>query len=141
MSAATLLERLDGVKKTGPDRWVARCVVHEDRSPSVSVRELPDGRVLVHCFAGCKNEEILDAIGLHWSALFPTDWAGKDFRRAPGIPASDVLRCVAGEVTLVLLIARDMEQGLIPAPKDIERLAVANRRIQAALETINVRSY
>jgi hypothetical protein len=132
MSAAALLERLDGVRKTGPDRWVARCVVHQDRSPSVSVRELPDGRVLVHCFAGCKNEEILDAIGLHWSALFPTDWAGKQFRKAPGIPASDVLKALAFESLVVSVIANDMLRKREISEADFDRLALARRRINAA---------
>jgi hypothetical protein len=132
MSAAALLERLGGVRKTGPDRWVARCVVHEDRSPSVSVRELPDGRVLVHCFAGCKNEEILDAIGLHWSTLFPTDWAGKQFRKAPGIPASDVLKALEFESLVVSVIANDMLRKREISEADFERLALARRRINAA---------
>jgi hypothetical protein len=32
---------------------MACCPAHDDRNPSLSVRRAPDGRVLVHCFAGC----------------------------------------------------------------------------------------
>lgn len=71
MSADALLLRLDGVKRTGPNRWIGRCPAHDDRSPSMAVRELDDGRVLVHCFAGCSVEEILSAAGLEFHALFP----------------------------------------------------------------------
>lgn len=49
MSAAkVLLSRLDGVKEAGPGKWIARCCAHEDRKPSLSIREVED-RVLVHC--------------------------------------------------------------------------------------------
>jgi hypothetical protein len=40
-----LLDRLQGVKRTGPSRWIARCPAHEDRRPSLAVRELDDGRL------------------------------------------------------------------------------------------------
>lgn len=59
MSAGALLARLDAVKPTGPGRWLARCPAHEDRSPSLSIRELDDGRTFVHCFAGCYALEVL----------------------------------------------------------------------------------
>ena len=53
MTAATFLDRLDGVKRTGAGRWLARCPAHDDKRASLAVRELDDGRVLVHDFAGC----------------------------------------------------------------------------------------
>ena len=39
MTAATILDRLDGVRPTGDGRWIARCPAHDDRSPSLSIRE------------------------------------------------------------------------------------------------------
>lgn len=69
--ATTLLDRLDGVRQSGPGRWLARCPAHEDRSPSLSIRELDDGRVLLHDFGGCDTEAVLDALGLELQALFP----------------------------------------------------------------------
>ncbi len=47
MSADRLLSALDGVKRIGVDRWLTRCPAHDDRRPSLSVRELDDGRLLV----------------------------------------------------------------------------------------------
>jgi DNA primase len=38
--------------------WMARCPAHEDRSPSLAIRE-SDGRVLVHCHAGCKQGDVI----------------------------------------------------------------------------------
>jgi DNA primase len=53
MKVDAFLDKLTKVKRTGNGTWLACCPAHEDRSPSMSVRELDDGRVLVHCFAGC----------------------------------------------------------------------------------------
>jgi hypothetical protein len=51
--------------------WQARCPVHDDRTPSLSIREGADGRVLLHCFAGCETGAVLEALGLQFSDLFP----------------------------------------------------------------------
>jgi hypothetical protein len=83
MSADTLLSRLDGVKKTGPDRWLARCPAHEDRRASLSIREVDDGRTLVHCFALCRPEEVLAALGMDWSALPPWTGPARSSRKRP----------------------------------------------------------
>ena len=71
MSMTKLLDRLEKVRKTGPGRWIACCPAHDDHSPSLALRELDDGRVLVHCFAGCSAHEIVSAVGLDLSDLFP----------------------------------------------------------------------
>ena len=69
MSANTLLSRLDGVKPTGPGKWMARSPCRKDRTPSLSVRELEDGRTLLHDFGGASVEEVLTAVGLTFSDL------------------------------------------------------------------------
>jgi len=62
MSADDFLGLLDKVKNTGQGRWIACCPAHDDRSPSLSIRALDDGRVLVHCFAGCDVGSVLEAV-------------------------------------------------------------------------------
>lgn len=74
MTAAKLLDRLEYVRGNGRDRWVARCPAHDDRDPSLSIAETTDGRVLIHCHAGCGAIAVLDAVGLNWGDLFsPND--------------------------------------------------------------------
>ena len=48
--------------------WMARCPAHDDRNPSLSIRE-SEGRVLVHCHAGCAQSEVLGALRVRglWS--------------------------------------------------------------------------
>ena len=75
MSVEVLLDRLDGVRRTGPNSWMARCPAHPDRNPSLSV-SVKDGRVLVHCFAGCHPDAVLGAVDLTWKDLRePNPWA------------------------------------------------------------------
>ena len=71
MVAEELLRLLEGVKQVGPGRWVARCPAHDDHTPSLSIREAEDGRILLHCFAGCRTADVLQALGLTWRDLFP----------------------------------------------------------------------
>ena len=59
-----VLARLATVQQRQGGGWQARCPAHEDRHPSLSIDETDDGRVLLHCFAGCARARVLDAIGL-----------------------------------------------------------------------------
>jgi len=68
-----LLGRLEGVRKTGPDKFMARCPAHNDQSPSLSIRETEDGKILLYCFPGCSAQDVLDAIGLTFEDLYPDD--------------------------------------------------------------------
>jgi putative DNA primase/helicase len=43
---------------------MALCPAHDDHNPSLSIKETSEGKVLLHCFAGCSFEAILGALGL-----------------------------------------------------------------------------
>ena len=142
MSADLLLARLDHVRQTGPGRWIARCPAHEDRGPSLSIRELPDGTVLVHDFAGCEPQAVLDTVGLAFSDLYPRHSShqdhGRKAERRP-FPAEDVLRAVAHEAIIVTLAASDLAQGKPMNSEDRKRVSIAAGRLQHALEVAHVR--
>lgn len=72
-NVGTFLERLNKVKSKGSQSWVACCPAHQDKDPSLSIKELTDGRVLIHCFSGCAPLDVLSAVGLDWDALFPEE--------------------------------------------------------------------
>ena len=67
---ALVCSTLQGVRK-GVRGWIACCPSHTDRHPSLSIGLGKDGRVLVHCFAGCSSEAIVSAMGLQMADLFP----------------------------------------------------------------------
>jgi hypothetical protein len=134
MSVETLLSRLDKVRRTGAGRWIARCPAHHDKTPSLSIRELDDGRILVFCFAGCSVHAVLSAIGLEPAALFPKPVReGKPPVHKP-FSAADALKCLAFEAMLVQLAAEEISAGKTLSDADIKRLEVAAARIKAALE-------
>ena len=43
------------------DGWIDRCPAHDDNNPSLSIKETSDGKLLLHCFAGCSFEDIVKA--------------------------------------------------------------------------------
>lgn len=61
-----ILYKLKGVRKLGPDRWIARCCAHDDHKPSLSIKNA-GGKILIHCFTGCSYESILAALGIDTS--------------------------------------------------------------------------
>lgn len=138
-SAAKLLPRLDRVRQTGSDSWVARCPAHDDRTPSLSIRQAED-RLLLHCFAGCPIDDVLSAVGLCMSDLFdrPLMRHGKPLshpqRRRYG-QAQEALKVLSHEALIVMLAADRMTAGLKLERVDIDRLHDARDRIQRAYAT------
>lgn len=130
-----LLSRLEGVRQRGGDRWSALCPGHDDKSPSLSIRELPDGRVLLHCYAGCDTENVLASIGLTFDALFPektTFQAPIKTRRL--LTASHALELLERESLIVLLVASDVCSKKDVSSTDVERVRDAYGRIAAIRE-------
>ncbi len=52
-------ENLHG-RKSG-NGWMAQCPAHDDKNPSLSLRDV-DGKVLVHCHAGCEQDAVVGAL-------------------------------------------------------------------------------
>lgn len=132
MSAEALLAHLDSVKRTGAERWIAKCPAHDDRTPSLSVRELEDGRVLVKCFAGCGFDEIVSKAGVDTNELFPPRpprAEGYRPERRPFLP-SDVFDIARHEVTIVFLIGCDLHKNKAVSEQDYQRLMVATGRLE-----------
>lgn len=93
-----LLDRLRAegrkVSEARPGQAMAQCPSHDDGRPSLSLRRV-EGQVLLHCFAGCETEQVLDALGLQARDLFDspsgasyhyTDQAGTVLRTVTRTP-------------------------------------------------------
>ena len=137
MSADMLLSRLQRVRKTGEGKWIASCPTREDKSPSLAIRELDDGRVLLHDFGGDCVEAILGAVGLSFADLYPDKpgLVGKPVRRP--FNASDVLSLVAFESTVAVVVVSDVVNGKGVTEQNFERLLVAAQRLGNAAEVCN----
>jgi len=123
MNVDTLLNRLDGVRRTGPSRWIARCPAHDDHKPSLSIRHADDGKVLVHCHAGCDQERVLATLrsrGL---------WVENErtfYRKTSRVEAArqlDLEDTKRGEVALAIW------QAAVPASETLAHTYLASRGI------------
>lgn len=134
-----LLSRLEKVKENGPGRWLACCPAHQDRSPSLAIRETPDGTILVKCFAECPTADVLAAVGLALKDLFPQrDRDDYHASKRPGerwVPR-DVLAAVAREAVIVLMVAESTHRGEPLARADLDRLALAAGRLRRAAKEV-----
>jgi len=72
LNVSELLTRFDNPTKTSTG-WQARCPAHEDNRASLSISEASDGKVLLHCHAGCTADAVCGALGLKLADLFASD--------------------------------------------------------------------
>ena len=132
MSIEIITSKLEKIKRTGTGRWMASCPSHTDKTASLSLRQLDDGRILLHCFAGCNVDEVLSAIGMTINDLFPQRLQDGKPERRP-FPAADVLRAIAIEAQVVSIVAADVVKGVALDAKTKERVFLATERINAGL--------
>lgn len=66
--------------------WSVHCPAHDDATPSLSVTDM-DGKILVKCFAGCEQQEVI--VALRERGLWPEEGAGltvEQLAEAKGLP-------------------------------------------------------
>jgi AAA domain/Toprim-like len=69
MNAEQIAKKIDPDARRSGDSHLCRCPAHEDRNPSLSIRDLSD-RVVLHCHAGCEPQKVVSAVGLKMTDLF-----------------------------------------------------------------------
>lgn len=133
MDVNDIVARLEKAKRTSRDSWLACCPAHKDRTPSLTIRALDDGRILIHCFTGCGAADVMAAIGLETADLFPAPIADHLPAVRQPFSAADALRALRREVAVCALSSADLAEG---KPVDRERLFLASERIADACEYI-----
>ena len=133
MDAERFITHLDGVKQTGRDQWIAKCPAHDDKSPSLAIKQIDD-RILLHDFAACSTYEIVSALGLELSDLFPEKITTGNKRYTKPFPAADILKCLGLETMFIYMCAKDLQKGEQLTDQDIDRLRLANARIHLAVQ-------
>jgi len=124
--------------------WTACCPAHNDKGPPLSIRETEDGRVLIHCFAGCEALMIVQALGMDLTDLFPPDDKRREYpvegkkSMKPAFYASDLMRIISFEALLVSVCAYDLSQGKKLSETDRERMKLSQKRIEEAIKYANV---
>ena len=59
-----ILLKLSKVQRSHTGGFVACCPAHDDHSPSFSIKEEANGKILFYCYAGCSFEAICHALDL-----------------------------------------------------------------------------
>lgn len=138
MSLDNLIGRLSKVRgKNGS--YTACCPAHDDKHPSLAIRELDDGRILLKCFSGCSVSEICGAVGIDLSELFPPD---DNFRQIASpikkpFYAADLIKLLAFEAMVVGVAANSLANGNALSQIDLDRMKVAQMRIMEVVGYIN----
>jgi DNA primase len=131
-----LLAQLKKVQPKGDRKWMACCPAHDDKSPSLAIREEPDGRILLKCFAGCGAADVVQAAGLTLSDLFPDGnkhemrpFAFAQVERRQREQEADRLQ---KERLILAITEADRKAGKRLSQKDLDRELQAFRTLRAA---------
>lgn len=136
-----ILDSVENVKPNGQG-WVGCCPVHESKSrSSLSIKQAEDGRVLLHCFAGCSALEIVHALGLELADLFerpitlnPSPQQKREWRDKAKLALWKSCRDdLIVEMNVLLLGAGDLYRGKSLSREDMDRMLLAGKRWRNAL--------
>lgn len=97
MTLSDILSRLEGVQG-GNGQYSAKCPAHDDRRNSLSVSAGEDGKILLHCHAGCSAGDVAAAIGLTMKDLFTEDRPREKAREKPRVVATYQYRDADGQL-------------------------------------------
>ena len=71
MSLENIIAKLDKVKRVNGTQYKALCPVHNEKTPSLSIKEASNGDVIAYCFGcGATGIDVVSALGLEKSELF-----------------------------------------------------------------------
>jgi len=133
MNINIILSRLNKVQKTSKlNEYKALCPAHEDKNPSLSIGELPDGQILINCFAGCSPSEILGSIGLSLEDLYPESKGSFKSEKRP-FSSTHGLKLIGYESTIILACAGFLREGKELSEANFARMVEAVTRIQNVL--------
>ncbi len=98
MTPHEIAGRLEHSKRTGDEQFVACCPAHDDHRQSLSIGRGEDGKTLLNCFAGCTKSDILRALSLELTDLFPERKATEKAHKLGPIVATYDYRDERGEL-------------------------------------------
>ncbi len=82
IDAETIARKLGRARRSGSGSWTCCCPAHDDREPSLSVTDTADGKVLVHCHAGCDQATVIAALKAR--GLWPDSTTKEQAKRENG---------------------------------------------------------
>jgi hypothetical protein len=137
-----LLNRLSKVKQTGSGKWVACCPAHEDRSPSLSIRQADD-KILIYCFAGCDADDVVSAVGMSLGDLMPEsvghNHQPRTYTEIPTHTKAELFDVMVGETAIFMVAARQIAMGIPFSEVDTKRIRLAENRLDKVIALVDAR--
>lgn len=132
-----IIGRLSRVMPAGPDKWKAACPLCQSRNGRpIAIRAVPDGRVMLYAFCQCDTGDVLSAIGLRFSDLYPEQLGHHFAPERRSFDPLQVLQAVAHEVIVANLIVSEMVESGRGDTEQASRLRMAGQRLTTALSLI-----
>ena len=123
--------RVSKLRMHGPDRARSCCPAHDGSNPSaLSIGRGDNGSVLLRCWQGCDVDQIVAALGLELTDLFPSrESHGRPPIRRRLISAAQALDLIHDEAQLVALCGANIAHGVQLTDDDRARCLTAAGRI------------
>jgi hypothetical protein len=137
MKFEDFLQRLEMVRRSGHG-WMARCPAHDDRTPSLSIRDSDKG-ILLKCWAGCTVSDITDALGLRLADLFyGSERLSDGWRRLPPQDRQPPFdwRKHAGDLEDEAIGLRLRAEKVLSAARELDVSAWSNDDIEAGFSAV-----
>ena len=144
MNTHDVAQHFDNVRRYG-NGYRATCPAHgSGNNLALSIDPGDDGKILLHCFSQCSPREVLAAVGLELSDLFPERLSHhlppqkrREIRTRMQIARwAAALNVLALESRVVALAGDQVGHGQVLSPEDWTRLCEALERIEQAREVL-----
>lgn len=140
MSIESFLSRLNKVRSNGNGKYMAQCPCHADKTASLAINDMGDGRILINCFAGCDTYSILRSVSLDWDAVMPDKSPSETYKPVKQvIYATEGMQLIRFEAQIVTYCAFKLKNNTPLSVDDLSRLEVAMQRINKAMELCDVK--
>jgi len=87
ITAEQIAKALPKHKRDG-DGWKACCPAHDDKNPSLSIKDGDGGKILLFCYSGCEYKIIIDAVERQHGIKLGNTGAGNDVASRIMAPAN-----------------------------------------------------
>jgi len=127
MNIEDVLAKLQKVRKIGGNKWKACCPAHADKNPSLSIKYV-DGKILLHCFAGCTVLDITAALGIELTDIMPPRDSVYKSTKPPRFNKYELFDTLVFEVLILCAALRQLDISPL-STTDLSRVIQAEATI------------
>lgn len=121
-----LLSKLDKVERLSPGnhqaRYKACCPAHGDKNPSLSITLSSSDTILLKCWAGCSAHEVVNAVGMEMTDLFPDTQKHHVAPERRPFSADQAAKVIAVDALTVAMAAAKLRKNEALVQQDIDDL-------------------